>query len=121
LDRRIILKLGNYYEFQFDNGARIIWDISKAETILNDKTSESGILNRLVEMPREQAKLLLEWDIYSNSEEKRMSEEIRKCKECGVEFELTDREKQFFANHDLEYPKRCKECREARKKKEAKQ
>ena len=34
-----------------------------------------------------------------------------KCKECGNEFELTEKEKKFFIDKGLELPKRCKECR----------
>jgi hypothetical protein len=49
-----------------------------------------------------------------------MAKEVRECKDCGADFELTDREKEFFDKNELEYPKRCKDCREARKKKEKK-
>lgn len=38
--------------------------------------------------------------------------EKKKCVQCGSVFTLTDSEKQFFENRNLEFPKRCKECRE---------
>lgn len=38
------------------------------------------------------------------------------CKTCGKPFKLYPREIAFFEKHKLELPKRCKECREKRKK-----
>lgn len=38
--------------------------------------------------------------------------EQRKCVQCGKEFVISDSEKQFFENRNLNLPKRCKECRE---------
>ena len=50
---------------------------------------------------------------------------LKKCKECGQEFELTDKEAQWFIERQLTPPARCKSCRSKRKvlqknKKEAK-
>ena len=39
------------------------------------------------------------------------------CKQCGKEFEITEREAEFFLSKGMELPKRCKECRSANKKK----
>ncbi|MCH5265735.1 MAG: zinc-ribbon domain containing protein [Lachnospiraceae bacterium] len=36
----------------------------------------------------------------------------RICKQCGREFELTDSGMDFYRRKQLEYPKRCKSCRE---------
>lgn len=39
------------------------------------------------------------------------------CKECGEEFVFTAGEQEFYAKKDLHNePKKCKKCREARKK-----
>lgn len=38
--------------------------------------------------------------------------EKKKCVQCGKEFVITDSEMQFFDKKNLNYPKRCKECRE---------
>lgn len=38
--------------------------------------------------------------------------EKKKCVQCGKVFTITDSELQFFENRNLNYPKRCKECRE---------
>lgn len=38
-----------------------------------------------------------------------------KCKECGNEFELTEKEEKFFIDRKLELPKRCKDCRVRRR------
>lgn len=40
---------------------------------------------------------------------------IRRCKQCGKSFELTDSEIKFYEEKNLSLPKRCKECREANK------
>lgn len=37
------------------------------------------------------------------------------CKDCGKEFELTEREVKWFEQKGLQSPKRCKECRIMRK------
>jgi hypothetical protein len=41
---------------------------------------------------------------------------LMKCKECGKYFELTWTEKMFFEQKGLAIPKRCKPCRDKRKK-----
>lgn len=41
---------------------------------------------------------------------------LMKCKECGKYFELTWMEKMFFEQKGLSIPKRCKPCRDKRKK-----
>lgn len=41
----------------------------------------------------------------------------RTCKDCGREFTLTDSEIKFYKDKNLELPKRCSECRNARKNK----
>lgn len=37
------------------------------------------------------------------------------CTDCGEEFILSAEEKEWFDSKDFHYPKRCKECRDARK------
>lgn len=37
--------------------------------------------------------------------------EKKKCVQCGKVFTITDSEKKFFENKNLNFPKRCKECR----------
>ncbi len=37
------------------------------------------------------------------------------CKECGQEFVFTANEQQFYAEHHLTEPKRCKKCRDAKR------
>ena len=37
------------------------------------------------------------------------------CKQCGKEFEITEREAEFFLSKGMKLPKRCKECRQANK------
>lgn len=43
------------------------------------------------------------------------------CKECGKEFNISSKEQDFYASMNYEMPKRCSECRKARRavKKEA--
>lgn len=38
-----------------------------------------------------------------------------KCKDCGKSFEITNEEKQWYADKGYDLPKRCKYCRKARK------
>lgn len=50
-----------------------------------------------------------------------MNEQLKdktiKCIDCGTEFLFTVREQQFYKEHDLNNePKRCKQCRDKRKK-----
>jgi hypothetical protein len=65
---------GIFYEFRFDNGARIIWDIGKAEAILSDTANRNRFsctkYADLIGMPREQMALLFEWDIDQQKLEK---------------------------------------------------
>jgi hypothetical protein len=37
------------------------------------------------------------------------------CKECGKPFNMSPKEQEFFISKHLELPKRCPECRKARK------
>ena len=39
-----------------------------------------------------------------------------KCKDCGEEFYLTYSEMNFYSDRGLALPKRCKQCRDKRKK-----
>ena len=39
-----------------------------------------------------------------------------KCKNCGKEFYMDYKEVHFYKNKELHLPKRCKECRDKRKK-----
>lgn len=41
------------------------------------------------------------------------------CKQCGCEFELTDSEIEFYKGRGLQLPKRCKDCRERNKRRNA--
>lgn len=41
----------------------------------------------------------------------------RTCKDCGREFTLSDSEIKFYKDKNLELPKRCSECRNAKKNK----
>lgn len=43
--------------------------------------------------------------------------ESRECKDCGAYYEITDREVAFYKKNNLFLPKRCPDCREARKAK----
>lgn len=36
---------------------------------------------------------------------------IRRCAMCGFEFVWTAGEQRYYADHDLQAPKRCKPCR----------
>lgn len=40
------------------------------------------------------------------------------CQDCGKEFTFTKREQEFYQSHNFTEPKRCKECREAKKAKQ---
>lgn len=37
------------------------------------------------------------------------------CQDCGVEFEFTTEEQEFYATKGFSDPKRCKPCRDAKK------
>jgi NAD-dependent SIR2 family protein deacetylase len=38
------------------------------------------------------------------------------CKHCGNEFIFTEGEQDFYKKNELDEPKRCKQCREEKKK-----
>ena len=40
---------------------------------------------------------------------------ILTCQDCGKEFEFSAEEQKFFADKGFEEPKRCKDCRNAKK------
>ena len=44
-----------------------------------------------------------------------MSEQRITCADCGREFAFTAEEQRFFREKGYEAPKRCKECRQAKK------
>ena len=58
-----------------------------------------------------------EWDAFQFAIEgvQKILSEGRKCKDCGSYYELSDRELAFYQRNNLFLPKRCPECREARK------
>lgn len=47
--------------------------------------------------------------------------EKKKCVQCGKIFTMMDSEKRFYENRNLNFPKRCKECREKNKPHKAKE
>jgi hypothetical protein len=44
-----------------------------------------------------------------------MEDKTLKCVDCGKDFVFTAREQEFYAQKGFSEPKRCKECREAKK------
>jgi CxxC-x17-CxxC domain-containing protein len=44
-----------------------------------------------------------------------MDSKTLNCVDCGKDFEFTAEEQQFFADKGFGEPKRCKECRNAKK------
>lgn len=40
---------------------------------------------------------------------------VQVCKDCGKEFTITVSEQNFYESKELALPKRCEECRKARK------
>ena len=48
--------------------------------------------------------------------EELLRDEIRSCKNCRQDFLLTIKESEWFLNKGFTFPKRCKECREVRRK-----
>lgn len=40
---------------------------------------------------------------------------VQTCKDCGKEFVVTVSEQEFYASKELVLPKRCADCRKARK------
>ena len=45
----------------------------------------------------------------------RYGKPIVKCKDCGKEFTITASEQEFYESKELALPKRCADCRKARK------
>lgn len=50
-----------------------------------------------------------------------MQDKKIKCKICGKEFDFTVGEQEFFANHNLTEPKKCKDCKKEEKEKPSEQ
>ena len=44
-----------------------------------------------------------------------MSDKKIVCKDCGKEFDFTAKEQEFYQEHGLTEPKRCKACRDLKK------
>lgn len=44
-----------------------------------------------------------------------MQDKKIKCKVCGMEFDFTIGQQEFFANHNLSEPKKCKNCKDKEK------
>lgn len=44
-----------------------------------------------------------------------MSDKKLVCQDCEKEFEFSEREQEFYTQKGFEEPKRCPECRKARK------
>lgn len=88
-----------------------IWSL---HGIFDDKSlSEKEIKNRIKKL------FIVESDPDYNmmcDKIKEFNETLMKCKECGKYFELTWTEKMFFEQKGLSIPKRCRSCREKRKK-----
>jgi DNA replicative helicase MCM subunit Mcm2 (Cdc46/Mcm family) len=45
-----------------------------------------------------------------------MKDKTLKCQDCGAEFVFTAREQEFYEQNNFSEPKRCKACRDARKR-----
>ena len=45
-----------------------------------------------------------------------MSDKTITCADCGEEFTFSDEEQQFYSERGFQDPKRCKACRDRRKK-----
>ena len=43
------------------------------------------------------------------------SDRTIKCSDCGVDFNFTAAEQEFFEQKGFRFPRRCKECRKAKK------
>lgn len=48
-------------------------------------------------------------------------DQVQVCKDCGKEFTIRVSEQNFYESKDLALPKRCEECRAARKAMNAQQ
>ncbi len=44
-----------------------------------------------------------------------MQDKKIKCKICGTEFDFTSGQQEFFQEHNLSEPKKCKTCKEKEK------
>ena len=44
-----------------------------------------------------------------------MADITRVCKDCGVEFVITEQNQKWFEDHGLQLPVRCPDCRKKRK------
>jgi hypothetical protein len=53
--------------------------------------------------------------VYIIKEVNTMEDKKLTCVDCGKEFIFTAREQEFYAQKGFSEPKRCKECREAKK------
>lgn len=51
----------------------------------------------------------------TEQKEKVESSDLLECKDCGVEFEFSEREKKFYAKKKLSIPVRCPDCRKEKK------
>ena len=48
-----------------------------------------------------------------------MEDKILTCSDCSKEFTFTAGEQEFYSEKGFQEPKRCNECRQARKQKRA--
>jgi DNA replicative helicase MCM subunit Mcm2 (Cdc46/Mcm family) len=46
---------------------------------------------------------------------------VIKCRDCGTEFSVDEKEQKWFESKGLQMPKRCKACRDKRKQNNKKQ
>ena len=44
-----------------------------------------------------------------------MADLIKKCKDCGESFTITETNKKWFEDRGLHLPERCEDCRKKRK------
>jgi len=44
-----------------------------------------------------------------------LGQAIRTCKECGIEFTITESEQEFFLKRNLDLPTHCRRCRKFKK------
>lgn len=61
--------------------------------------------------------MILTSQVENRKEKIMMNEDIKiKCQDCNNEFVFTASEQKFYNEKNLVPPKRCKKCRDARKK-----
>ena len=48
-----------------------------------------------------------------------MGDKVLQCKDCGDEFVFTERDQEFYQRQGFQEPKRCKPCRERKKRERA--